>query len=218
MTPLSVKRFLRTAALLDSTNDNERLTAARQASALLREAGLDWTQVLQAGLQRLGLSDVDATAAPAARTSREKFDDLFTQVRDKARAVVTPKASSEGEGRDDSFSAFVGDMFKGVSNTFSSVAKAVSEAATPAPAPSEISGPAIPAQIEGVPELIQEVRLEIPTLVFFLICGHHRYGPLIARDNLEQIHRAMQQHQAISGCVAPAAGVLDFPRFTLALT
>lgn len=204
------KRFLRTAALLASDIDNERLTAARQASAMLRDAGLDWATVLQAGLKQMGVSDPEPTpptASDPVRQARTKFDDLFQQVRAKAREVVQPSAEPNR-------SSFLGDVFKGVSSTLSSVTKAVNEARTPA---KEISGTAIPAQVEGIPELIQEVRLTRPMLVFSLIWGNHRYGPMVAYDNLEQIHKAIQQGQSIVGMVAPETSALDFPRFQLAL-
>lgn len=72
-TSLPLERFLKTAAMLGSPNEQERATAAKQATSMLTAAGLDWNEVL-----RRGLAEV-IPPSPGDR-NREGGNDIFGSV------------------------------------------------------------------------------------------------------------------------------------------
>ena len=77
-----VERFLKTAGLLASSNEHERATAAKHATAMLTEAGLDWNQVLRAGLGHVGVSSPASAAGKPdlADVVGSMFGDFFSQL------------------------------------------------------------------------------------------------------------------------------------------
>jgi len=91
-----LERFLKTAAMLASGNENERSTAAKMATAMLEAAGLDWTSVLRKGLGPIA-------TAPAPGRDRfgeaaDSFTDLFSHLRKKA-TEATASASRAARGK-----------------------------------------------------------------------------------------------------------------------
>lgn len=74
--PFPTERFLKTVARLGSDNEHERSVAAKQATAILAQAGLTWEQVLRPGLP---VAPVVAKPLAGASGVNAVFNDLFSQ-------------------------------------------------------------------------------------------------------------------------------------------
>lgn len=240
MGALVIKRFLKTAALLGSDNDHERLAAARQGTAMLREAGLDWTEVLQAGLNSLGhgAEPVPGQRSTVANAFEDIFKDLFTRVAPKASPAAssaqpttpeaddpapTPKGNGVHEIFEDALNGF--KSFRS-SDTGSPAGDAMNRAAPPrarfrrreAPAASrQVSGPDIPFRCFGVPVLIDQRTQKTPMIVFQLRAGEVTYGPLVAFEQLEALAAAIDLKTPVSGYVSQPSNLTHMPKFKLSL-
>lgn len=242
MGALTTKRFLKTAALLGSDNDHERLAAARQGTAMLREAGLDWTEVLQAGLNSLGHGEapIPGQRSTVANAFEDIFKDLFTRVAPKASPAASPApAASTTPDADDPAPTPKGhgvhEIFEDALNGFKSfrgdtgspAGDAMNRAAPPrarfrrrettAAVSRQVSGADIPFRCFGVPVLIDQRTQKTPMIVFQLRAGEVTYGPLVAFEQLEALAAAIDLKTPVSGYVSQPSNLTHMPKFKLSL-
>lgn len=221
MGALAVKRFLKTAALLDSANEHERSAAARQASAMLREAGVDWTDVLSAGLSSLGHCPSATPARPPFR-----FEDVFAELFKTKPTTAVPPARAAAASVHDHFA----DVIKGFTQPKKNERDPMNDAMRAAvegtgqtrrfrrrPARTGVSGRDIPGEAMGTPRLIERREKTWVMLVFYLDTATVSYGPMVAFDHIESLTQAMENKTPVLGRVTQPGAALHLPKFQLAL-
>lgn len=214
MTTLSTRRFLRTAALMDSANEHERSTAVRQASAMLREADLDWTTVLKAGLTQLGLGEPRAAqpfGSPTPSNDNSPFRDIFAEFFGNSVFNATaqprrPAAQPQPEPKPKSTAETVAEALGEKPQRF----KRRSPAATV-----HLSGSEVPAFVQGKIKIIEDRRTDrTPALIMAVCASGVEYGPLIAFAKLDDLRTWAAQNEVVQGRVAQPSEVYHLPRFT----
>jgi hypothetical protein len=87
--PFPADRFEKTLRRLASDNEHERAVAAKHASAMLREANLDWKDVLRSDLFALTPRRSDN---PLSDIFGDIFSDLFRQAGSREKPAASPAA------------------------------------------------------------------------------------------------------------------------------
>lgn len=220
MSDLVVKRFLKTAALLDSDNEHERSAAARQATAMLREVGLDWTTVLEAGLTKLGHAGVENVAGAG------KLDDFWQD-------LFKPKASRAAQAAKVHITAAINDIFaeavkgynkvmppaashdplvEALGNSINGTDQAGQSGLKPR---RTLSGRSIPFHVLGVPRLVERREARLNLVVFYMDTQAASYGPLVAFEHIEMLTQAMNDGTSLSGHVRQPVDANQLPKFVL---
>ena len=201
MTTLSTRRFLRTAALLDSSNEHERSTAARQASAMLREAGLDWTTVLKAGLTQMGLGEVatapsfaDGVSSGAASPFGDIFAEFFgSTIFNSGANTARPGHQAQPKPAADP----IAEALKEKPHRFN----------RRKPTVAHVGGDKIPRFVHGTIKIIDNRRTDrTPALILAVCDSEVEYGPLIAFAKLDELEAMAERGQAVSGTLPGLAG------------
>jgi hypothetical protein len=207
MTPaFPTERFLKTVARLGSDNDHERAIAAKQATALLTQAGLTWEQVLRPGLPAATRSStVHPSVGPGPVMS--PFEDLFASLFNVgtrgARPAAGPSPSATPSAAA-STPASAAPRFRRTGHTI-------------------VQGNQIPSVVKGRP-VIRE-RTEYAPGKFKMILGllddegYKQYDPLVLfnRDSMDLIENALKEDAdaVIGGRVKAAEQPGHLPVFML---
>lgn len=209
MSTLHTRRFLRTAAMLDSANEHERSTAARQASAMLREAGLDWTVVLKAGLTQLGVgaAEIQGSTMGAGPDIDSLFGDAFAAIFRNSDFVKSAKQRPTPAPAPRSTAETVAEALGEKPQRF----KRRNPGQT-----SHVDGARIPGFVHGWVKILEDRRGDrTPALILAICDGGTEYGPMIAFAKLEELLAQAALVETVQGRVIQPSEVYHLPRFSL---